>query len=93
MFKKDQYRIGWAYRLNIDGNFYDVTLISKEGRDATVLIQNHSIRTSLDGFSVRKKMYSQAVPIQHIHLSELQFIEKPKTRRGLGNWLRSKIHL
>ena len=90
MFGKKEHIIGHAYRLKIEDEAYDVTLISKEGDRASVLIQNHSIRTSLDGISKRKKIYSQAVPIRTVSLSELKSLEAPKAKRGLGNWLDRK---
>jgi len=84
--KKERLTIGRTYRLPINGVAHDVTLITTEGDNARVLIQNHSIDMSLDGFTPRKKMYSQAVPVRVVSLSELQEIEEPETKRGLTGW-------
>lgn len=92
MHRAHRYRIGLGYTLRVGDDVLNVTLIRKEGRHATVLIQDHSIRTSLIGYEGRKKMHSQAVPTQEVCLSDLQPVERPKTKRGLGDWLRSKIH-
>lgn len=89
MEKKD-YIIGRTYRLPIDDSTHDVTLINMEGDNARVLIQNHSIDMSLHGFTPRKKMYSQAVPVRVVPLTALQEIEEPKTKRGLTCWRRVK---
>ena len=78
--------IGRTYRLSVDGVEHNVTLITAEDDTARVLIQNHSIDMSLNGFTRRKKMYSQAVPVRVVPLSELQEIEEPKTKRGLTGW-------
>ncbi len=91
--KECAYKIGLTYRLSVDGNEYDVTLIRTEGELARVLIQNHSIDMSLSGFTKRKKMYSQSVPIRIVPLTDLQQIDNQKTQRGLNDWLHSKIHL
>lgn len=93
MFKKEAYKIGLTYKLAIRNELYDVTLIDVKDTQATVLIQNHSIDMTLNGFTPRKKMYSQAVPIQHVSLSELRHIPPKTTRRGLPGWFRSKIQL
>lgn len=85
MERKD-YIIGRTYRLPIDDSIHDVTLINTEGDSARVLIQNHSIDMSLKGFTPRKKMYSQSVPVRLVPLSELQEIEATETRRGLTGW-------
>lgn len=84
--KNEHFTIGRTYRLPIDGNTYDVTLINVEDDKARVLIQNHSIDMSLKGFTVRKKMYSQSVPVRVVPVSELHEIETPKTKRGLTGW-------
>ncbi len=84
--EKNIYKIGRTYRLSVDGTEHDVTLITTEGDTARVLVQNHSIDMSLNGFTRRKKMYSQSVPVRMVPLSELQEIEAPKTKRGLTGW-------
>lgn len=81
--KEITYKIGWAYRLPIEGKLFDVTLIQTEGELARVLVQNHSIDMSLSGFTGRKKMYSQAVPVRIVPLKDLQHIDNQKTQRGL----------
>lgn len=83
---KEHFTIGRTYQLPIDGNTYDVTLINVEGDTARVLVQNHSIDMSLRGFTVRKKIYSQAVPVRIVPVSELHHIEESKTKRGLTGW-------
>lgn len=88
--KKEKLTIGRTYKLPIDGTRHDVTLITTEGDNARVLIQNHSIDMSLGGFTTRKKMYSQAVPVRVVPLSELEEIEAPKTKRGLTGWSKVK---
>lgn len=84
--ERNNYIIGRTYRLPIDGTTYDVTLIDTEGDSARVLIQNHSIAMTLNGFTGRKKMYSQAVPVRIARLSELQEVEETETKRGLTSW-------
>lgn len=91
--KERAYKIGLTYRLAIDGTLFDVTLIRTEGEHARVLVQNHSINMSLSGFTTRKKMYSQAVPVRIVPLTDLQHIDERKTQRGLNDWLHSKIRL
>jgi hypothetical protein len=81
----EQFTIGKTYRLPIDDTVYDVTLITTEGDYARVLIQDHSIDMSLHGFTKRKKMYSQAVPVRVVSLSDLLPYED-EVQRGLNKW-------
>ncbi|MFZ5535626.1 MAG: hypothetical protein ACOY3M_05765 [Patescibacteria group bacterium] len=84
---REQLTIGKTYRLPIDGNVYDVTLITTEGENARVLIQNHSIDMSLRGFTRRKKLYSQAVPVRIVPVSELLPCGDTRpTTRGVADW-------
>lgn len=53
--ERKNYKIGRTYRLPIDDSIYDITLITTEKDKARVLIQNHSIDMSLNGFTPRKK--------------------------------------
>lgn len=63
MHRTHRYRIGLGYTLRVGDDVLNVTLIRKEGRHATVLIQDHSIRTSLIGYEGRKKCILK--PSQH----------------------------
>jgi len=79
MFGRKKYTIGVTYMATLEGEPREVTLISKTGLRAHILVRDRSISMDLDGSSTpRTKQYHQAVPTKDVWIFSLRPIRKKK---------------
>ncbi len=77
MSSPQEYRIGTAYRLKLNGFYYRATLMeinrSVESPQAHVIIQEHSVGSFLGESTSRKRhtKHSEVVPCTDIPLTDL----------------------